>query len=174
MNMPIRLPWKTAFRAFLLVPFVYFLVVGSLAAQTTGSSEADQLILRASQLARQGDFDGAIATYQRAIKLAPKYALLHSYLGSAFESKGSYAEAAQAYETAITIQQNERALPRFMANTYLHAANSYLLLNRPADAEARVDRALQYAPDDPNALSTKGILLEMRGKLDDAITCYRK
>src|SRR5436305_4758759 len=48
-----------------------------------------------------GDLDGAIAAYQKAIEIDPKYALTYSNLGIALKLKGDVGRAIAAYQKAI-------------------------------------------------------------------------
>ncbi|MCU1317921.1 MAG: hypothetical protein JWN63_3243, partial [Candidatus Acidoferrum typicum] len=57
----------------------------------------------AQQRHQAGDFDGAIATYQQAIKLNPQGGLAYSGLGSALLDKGNPKDSVSALEQAVAL-----------------------------------------------------------------------
>nr|WP_228014298.1 tetratricopeptide repeat protein [Fortiea sp. LEGE XX443] len=53
-----------------------------------------------------GDYDGAIATYQRAASLDPKNAKVHSGMGYLYAQQGNYQAALVAYRRALGLDPN--------------------------------------------------------------------
>ncbi|MFM9266345.1 tetratricopeptide repeat protein [Tychonema sp. BBK16] len=81
-------------------------------------------------LAKQGDWRGAINTYQRAIKLNSQEALVHNLLGEALEQLGDLEAAVVSYRRAIELH------PFFMSDEQL------------GKALAKLSYLEQFPPDD--------------------------
>lgn len=143
-------------------------------AQMAGTPQIGQILSRAAALSKQGDFDGAAEAYRQAIHISPNDPMICLYLGLALENKGSYPEAAKAYDDAIALQQKRSDMPSLLAHLYAHASAAYLLTNHLDEANARADKSLQLNPNSADALSTKGVILDMQGHLDEAIEYDRK
>jgi protein O-GlcNAc transferase len=150
------------------------LLAAHLPGQGATGSQLPQLLNRAATLSKQGDFDGAVEAYRQAIKISPNDPMLRLYLGLSLENKGSYPEAAQTYEDGIALLLGQKAMLSLLSKMYLHASSAYLMMNRLDDANDRADKSLQLIPNAADALSLKGVILEMQGRLDEAITFDRK
>ncbi len=55
---------------------------------------------------RQGEYEKAIASYQKAISINPDYAFAHNNLGSTYYKQGKYDLAIASYQTVIGINPN--------------------------------------------------------------------
>jgi tetratricopeptide (TPR) repeat protein len=79
----------------------------------------------------QGDVDGAIAAYDEAVRLNPKFAFAHQNRGDAFKEKGEYARAIESYDRAIDLQAREpsiyasRGLMHFYIGNFPKAAADF-------------------------------------------------
>jgi len=143
--------------------------------------ELSRQLQTAQQRYQTGDVDGAIAAYQQAIRLNPQSGLAYSGLGSALLDKGNPKDAVAAMEQAVALfdkpaaavpgsSQIQRASdPLNLALTLNNLALAYYQLNRLDEALARADRAVQIQPSLSNCWNTRGMVLEIQGKLDDAI-----
>src|SRR5947207_6818512 len=85
--------------SFSLVAF--FFLAPPLVAQTP--PEVDSLDKQAYSLYQNGDLDGAAAAFRQAISLNARDGLLYFGLGMVLAEKGSLPEAAQAYENAVSL-----------------------------------------------------------------------
>ncbi len=140
----------------------------------------------AQQRYQAGDLDGAIAAYQQASRLNPQSGLAYSGLGSALLDQGNPKDSVSALEQAIALLDKPAAAvpgspelrrvadPLNLAVTLNNLALAYYQLNRFDEAFARADRAVQIQPSLSNCWNTRGMVLEIEGKLDDAIVSYRK
>ena len=87
-----------------------------------------------------GQAEGAIAEYDDAVDLVPRYAEAYYWRGAAHLAVGNLDDAVNDRATAILIN------PRFGTATLQEPYESALALNRdPEDAEAYAARALTYA-----------------------------
>jgi tetratricopeptide (TPR) repeat protein len=98
---------------------------------------------RGVRLQLAGRITSAIDSYERAISLAPDYALAHYNLGSAYEEILQYDQALVEYQTAI---QNDPQL--YLA--YNNLARLYMLQKRDyASALHLLERGLALNPSEP-------------------------
>jgi len=84
----------------------------------------------AERYARNRQWDRAIANWERAVVLAPSYVKAHYYLAMAYEKSGRKYDA---------------------VNEYLYAASLLQRVGRTVEANRLVQRALQLAPQSPEA-----------------------
>ncbi|MFQ5662741.1 MAG: tetratricopeptide repeat protein [Terriglobia bacterium] len=140
----------------------------------------------------QGNFDGAIAAYKKAIKLKPDFPEAHNNLGNALVEKfdefirgladqsqlAAYrdvvladkdllGDAIAAYQKAIKLKSN---FPEALNNL----AAALVRTGRLDEAIATYRKALELTPDDPEALNNLGNALARKGQFDEAIERYRK
>jgi len=64
----------------------------------------------------QGDFDGAIAGYSKALELEPKNYTATLFIGNSFHRKNDYAKAREWYEKAIALDPNNETAYRYYAH----------------------------------------------------------
>jgi len=133
----------------------------------TMPEQADNLLLNARALQRQGRRPEAIASYQQALALRPEFADAWYELGYLLKEEGCYEEALGAYSEALSrgVKQAEEV--------HLNCAVIYSdHLRRDDDAESELRVALTLAPDYVPALLNLGNLHEERGQRQDALACY--
>jgi protein O-GlcNAc transferase len=158
-------------------------------------NDAEAMCDLGTALVRQGRTDEAIATYERAITLAPRLARAHGNLGNALRARGETRGALAAYERAIAIQpspahyfnlgnlhreagESERAIGRYREAIALapnHAAAHHnlgrLLLERgdAAGAERTFRAALSALPAEPMLRAGLSSALLAQRRLDEAL-----
>lgn len=64
-----------------------------------------------------GELDRAIASYRRALRVAPQFAEAHNDLGAAYHAKGWYTEAEQCYRRALELAPDDIAAVENLATT---------------------------------------------------------
>lgn len=69
-----------------------------------GDAEFEVQFARGQALEKQGDLDGAIVAYRKAIQLDGKVAKYHFKLGKALESQGSLDDAIVSYRKAVRLR----------------------------------------------------------------------
>ncbi len=112
--------------------------------------------------AEQGDFDGAIAAFQRALTLKPTVADANRALGLIYLKQGRLADAAAALQAELAAHPGDLRA-RYTLATVLD------LDNRQAQALEELARVLQARPTDANARYLTGKILLARGAAADAV-----
>jgi predicted O-linked N-acetylglucosamine transferase (SPINDLY family) len=118
-------------------------------------------------LAALGRSEAALASYDRALVLAPRNADTLTSRADTLCDLGRPEEALADYGRALAIN------PRLVAAL----VNSGVLLRdqgRPAEALASHDRALAVAVDDAEAWANRGIALHDLGRNNEALTSYER
>jgi len=99
----------------------------------------------------------SIAPLTKAAELLPAQSRPHFLLGVALERSGNLTSAAMAFENAA-------ALDPLDIETLLHLGETYLALNRPADAEQRFRNAIERQPQEPRLLLGLARSLDLQKK----------
>ena len=127
------------------------------------------------------DYRKAIAYFEEAIRLDPRYALAYARLSKAtMELAVGFANYATAEREALIAKSRVAAERAFELDPNLadaHSARAELLLDVEfnfAAAEAELRRALELAPQNPKASVSLGSLLATLGRFDEAIALTRR
>lgn len=115
----------------------------------------------------QGRVEEAIASYQKAVSLAPAFAAAHVNLGSALAEQGRHAEACLSLRKALVL---EPELPAAWFNLGISAYR----LNDLASAKAALARYLRAQPDERDALMLLGGIHFVFNELDEAAGCVER
>jgi len=87
----------------------------------------------------------SVAPLTKAAELLPAQSRPHFLLGIALERSGNASAAATAFENAAVLDPLD-------PDTLLHLGETYLALNRPANAEQKFRNAIERQPREPRAL----------------------
>ncbi|MCC8939658.1 tetratricopeptide repeat protein [Bradyrhizobium sp. Arg62] len=110
-----------------------------------------------------GRAEAAVICLERAAALAPRSEEIKLALAQALLSRGEVAEARAMTEIVVHHEpMNARALLQLGALEFA--------LGHSSAAEAALLRALEIAPDDPDALGNLSVLKLERGRLDEALS----
>lgn len=118
-------------------------------------------------LARQGRFDEAIASHDRALALDPGLVEAHNNRGHVLLEMGQPAQALESYRRAIELR------PAF-AEAHDNAGSALLELGRTAEAAHCFRQAIDYDPNGPAAHTHLGNALFAAGQYERAIASYRR
>jgi Tfp pilus assembly protein PilF len=156
---------------------------------------------RGNVFAQRGDEASAIAEYQRAVELSPRYAEAHNNLGVALARLGRAGDAVPHYQHALSIdpkfadaennwgiaavQQGNAdegmkhyrlALAINPANADAHTnwGNALVRLGRPAEAVRHYEEAVNLRPDHADAHHNWGVALARQGLIAEAIEQFRQ
>jgi len=123
-----------------------------------------------------GDNRGAIADYDRAIKLKPYYSLAYNSRGLAKSNLGDNQGAIADYDRAIQINQNWGAFDSNyfgLSSAYYNRGNAKLNLGDNQGAIADYDRAIQLEPN-ADAYYSRGLAKYNLGDKQGAIADYNQ
>ena len=130
----------------------------------------------AALLLRRGQLDGAIAHYEKALKIGSdnrethyhlSRALLHAALGNALAKKGRLDEALDHYRKAVELRDD-------FADAHSNLASLLARKGETAEAIAHYEKALALPPEDaPSHIALAKLLLEL-GRQDEAVFHYRR
>lgn len=87
----------------------------------SANAEADAAMREGEATFVKGDLDGALASYQRALKLDPKLYEAALYAGDMYFKKGQPFKAAEWYERAIAINPDRETAYRYSASPLMEA-----------------------------------------------------
>jgi protein O-mannosyl-transferase len=113
----------------------------------------------------RGQTDGAIAHYQQAIELRPRYAEAHYNLGRLLAQKGQLDDAVTHYEKALEINPADAEAQNNLGVTLFGTG-------RVDEAIAHYEEALKIRPDYAEASCNLANALLSKGDLDSAIARY--
>jgi len=169
-----------------------------LLSENTGSFEALRSYSNARRLASEGKWTDAIALFQRAIDLDPKFAVAYSDLGGAYRNIGDRAREAtyltKAYELREAANERDRlfitasyhrivtgnlkeALRAYRTSTEIYShdadgwgdlADLYTQLGQAESAIAPARKSLELEPDDASSYVILGRALMHAGQLEEA------
>jgi tetratricopeptide (TPR) repeat protein len=123
-------------------------------------------------LRERGQFDAAIASYQRALALAPSHtpayaAVIHNSIGMVFTRQGRTGEAEQSFAAAVQANGN-------LAEARLNLANALSAEGRSTEAVSHFERAIALRPDYVEPRVGLGAALLRQGRAAEAMPHYRE
>jgi tetratricopeptide (TPR) repeat protein len=113
-----------------------------------------------------GQYDAAIANYEKTVELKPNYHKAWYNRGISLSKLGQYGAAVASYDRALEIQPDKH-------QAWLHRGVALGELGQVEEAVASYDKALDLKPDYPEAWAKRGTLLvnlmppEELGSADD-------
>src|SRR5438270_2202123 len=159
---------------FLVTVAALLSVMGAVGQVRPSGSEAERLAKQGSNLYRDGQYDAAVEAFRKAIAINPAEGLWYFGMGMALADEGKLQDAAQAYEQSAALLQKQKASRVNVCSALNNLALVYYRQGRLDDADARIDQAVQIYPANADPWVSRGLVLEARGKLDEAIGAYRK
>jgi lipoprotein NlpI len=110
----------------------------------------------------RGDLDGAIADYDVAIRLFPRYAIAFNNRGYAYKAKGDLKRAIDDYDEAIRLNPRE-------AVVFTNRGDAYYGKGDPIRAVKDFDTAIQLSPSNPVAHRRRGAVRLSTGSPVEAL-----
>jgi predicted Zn-dependent protease len=118
---------------------------------------------RANTAALAGQYDLAIAEFQKLTTANPKSVMQHLRLGDAYALKGDTKDAILAYRQAVDLAPKDLNAGLTLGRALLSAGNA-------TEAKTQLQAVLSAHPDDPSAMNEMAYLLsENGGDLDEAL-----
>ncbi len=128
--------------------------------------DALDLIGQGNSLEGEGQYEQALAFYEKALLLAPNLARAHLNRGNVLLQLGDVQGALVAYETALVHN------PTYAAANY-NMGNAYVRLGRREAALGAYHKAIALKPDFVDAQVALGAVLDDLGKFEAAAKSYR-
>jgi protein O-mannosyl-transferase len=113
------------------------------------------------------DISGAIAQYEKTLKIDPNHADVYNNLGNALFKQGKIDEAIQYFRRSLALNPN-------FADAYNNLGNVLFKQGKIDEAIQYFRRALALNPDLADANKNLGNALFKQGKTDEAIKCFRR
>ncbi|MBN8559596.1 MAG: tetratricopeptide repeat protein [Leptolyngbya sp. UWPOB_LEPTO1] len=129
--------------------------------------EASAWFERGNECYVAGDFEGAIASYDKALEIKPDFDIAWVGRGAALHNLGQDEDAITSYDKALEIKPDDH-------NAWVNRGLSLANLGQDEDAIANYDKALEINPDDHNAWVNRGLSLANLGRDEDEIANYDK
>jgi tetratricopeptide (TPR) repeat protein len=118
----------------------------------------------------KGDYDRAIADYNQAIGIYPKYALAYNNRGLAYYSKGDFDRAIADFSEAISIEPLPKSEARI--NVYYNRGLAYRKKGDQDRAVADFTEAIRIDPKNTSAYNNRGNAYRSKGDNDRAFDDY--
>jgi tetratricopeptide (TPR) repeat protein len=118
-------------------------------------------------LSYQGNYDEAIACWQRAIDLKHDLAEAHQNQAEVFQKLGEFEKAIPCYLKAVGIFPD-------WTEGYYNLGLCFYRQDKLDEAVVCFQQAIQIQPDFAPACGDLGYALLKQGKLDEAVACFRK
>ena len=115
----------------------------------------------------QGDIDGAIGHYRKALRIDPDFGQAHNNLGTALQAKGNLNEAIGHYREALYINPDS-------AQAHNNLALVLVSTGKIDEAIGNYRKALRINPDFAETHNNLGLALVSGGKINEAIGHYRQ
>ena len=116
-------------------------------------------------LAREGNYEEAIAQFRRALEIDPNLFLTLVNLGMALSRQGRYDKAGEEFQRTIEIDPRGSRVHRELAHLLF-------LDGKAEEARAELELAIDIDPRDVVARDNLGAVLFKLGKIDEAITQF--
>ena len=131
----------------------------------TEASGAGRHNNKGASLMELGEYEGALACFDRAIAANPGHANAWNNRGNLFMRTGDYDAAIDSYEHALALEPNN-------ALAWSNKALSLKRLGRVEEAVACYGRAVALEPGNPITMCNLGSALLAQGKRREAVACF--
>jgi tetratricopeptide (TPR) repeat protein len=111
----------------------------------------------------KGEYDRAIADFDEAIRLNPKFAIAYYNRGNSHWHKGEYDRAIADFDEAIRLDPK-------MDDAYQNRANTWKYKGDLDNAMTDLNAAIRINPKNALAYSTRGEIWRLKGDLDRALS----
>ncbi|MBW4592813.1 MAG: tetratricopeptide repeat protein [Brasilonema angustatum HA4187-MV1] len=132
-----------------------------------GEGDADAWFDTGNEQFEAGDFEGAIASFDKAVEFKPDYHQAWYSRGNALSDLGRIEEAIASYDKAIEIK------PDYHQAWYIRGL-ALSELGRIEEAIPFYDKAIEFKPDLHDAWYIRGLTLSELGRIEEAIASYDK
>jgi tetratricopeptide (TPR) repeat protein len=155
----------------------------------------------AGEMARKGDYAGAVLQWSKAIEVDPEDGKARYHLAYALDKQGQLDQAIEQYRKSVELDSSNAAAFASLSTALTHSGNpsesieaakraialnpkdvvtegnlaaSLLEIGKTEEAVEHIQRALELDPDFADAHNMLGIVLARAGKLDESIAHLRQ
>lgn len=107
----------------------------------------------------------AVSLINQAIRIEPREALFHGFLGDVEFARGEYSKATGHYSRALDLNDD-------YFKFYLGRGESYRNLNKPELAKRDLEKSRELLPT-ADAMTSLGLIAERQGRRDQALAYYQ-
>ncbi|NMF64338.1 tetratricopeptide repeat protein [Brasilonema octagenarum] len=136
-------------------------------AEAREEGEAEAWFDRGNEQFDAGDFEGAIASYDKAVEFKLDYHEAWNNRGGALFNLGRFEEAIASFDKAVEFKPDKHEA---WDNRGLALRNLW----RMEEAITSYNKAIEFKPDDNAAWNNRGVALFNLGHFEDAIASYDK
>ncbi|KLO17962.1 TPR-like protein [Schizopora paradoxa] len=131
-------------------------------------TEALQCLEKGTQKLEEGDVEGAKAMYQRSVEIKRDAGALFN-LGVTHYHLKEFDQAIRAWKDSIELQPSS-------PDAHTNLASAYIIspVSRPDLALHHLNIAASLSPEDPEIAFNLAAVLEACGRLEDALTQYKR
>jgi len=133
----------------------------------TASGHAMRAVAKDNTSSAKLQWNLAVESYKKAIKLDPKFADAHCALGGAYLNLNRYAESVKSYKQAIEI------MPKYV-EAYFGMAAALGYLNRDEEAADALKVAIELRPKYAEAHYLLACVYGKMGLINDALASYNR
>jgi CHAT domain-containing protein/tetratricopeptide (TPR) repeat protein len=141
--------------------------LSSVEGDDVGDRAAEAWWDRGNEQYNLGDFEGAIASLDKALEIKPDYHVAWYSRGVVLGNLGRVEDAIASYDKALEIKPN-------LHEAWYNRGIALRNLGRLQEAIDSYDKALKSKPDDDVAWNNRGVALGYLGRVEDAIASYDK
>jgi tetratricopeptide (TPR) repeat protein len=148
--------------------------------------EADQAYQKGVELMKAGRYDEALRNFENMLSVH-EYAEVYFNLGYIKSARGEYEDAVKCFRQATRINNDFARAYQKMAEAYeqlgrtelaeqyyAQAAEIFMERKNDTEAEEAFQAVVNLNPETINVYNSLGIIYRRQGRLDDAVTQYRK
>jgi tetratricopeptide (TPR) repeat protein len=114
-----------------------------------------------------GDYEEAIASYDKALEIKPDYYEVWGNRGVALNDLGKYEEAIASYDKVLEIKPDKHEV-------WYNRGIALINIGRNEEAIASYDKVLEIKPDKHEAWYSRGVVLGNLARYEEAIASYDK
>jgi tetratricopeptide (TPR) repeat protein/TolB-like protein/DNA-binding winged helix-turn-helix (wHTH) protein len=121
-----------------------------------------------------GHLEDSVYNHRKAVVLEPSDRLSHTNLGDALWISGDQESAREVFYGALRLAEEALSINSSDPLAMMDMAWIYAMLDNADQAASMISRALELAPDDPYTHYYDGLVQFRAGRIDDAISAFRR
>lgn len=155
---------------YIIKPFVALTLeekMNSILDRRNSPTELDRLIQNGINMKNQGDGDGAIETFEKALELSPKSARIRQLIGETYKKMGNIEKAEEKMKEAVSIN------PQYI-KVHQSLSDLYQEIGDKEKAVASLETAAKISPNNSQRQTTLGKIYLESGDVERAEQSFNK